>query len=214
MRPLHVLALGLGLSFAFVGSANAAPPVAMSAKTFRMVKGTDHALVTKSFRGKMADVIEGVGTQAGHASDTPELRIVPMSGGLIKTKLAATEVNDHDIGGPGAEFAYHGAAQPTKFKLLIPVSGHYGLPYKKYAATNEYQVTVQDKAGNTIYSKRILSTAHGKSESSITREDLITEHEIELPFNAGKEFKVSFWPTATSKGGYTAGREVVVRLAQ
>lgn len=208
------LGLTLAATLLAVPVAHASPPAQPVAKTFKQVQATNHPTVTATFRSKMADYVEGTGTREGHAADTPEMRIVPLDGSLIKTKLAATEINEHNIGGPGAEFAYHGAAKSTRFKLLIPVSGHYGLPYKQFASQNSYQVVVHDKSGKQIYSQVIKSGAFGKPVAEITRDDLVTEHDIELPFDAGKEFKVSFWPTATSKGGYVSGREVTVRLAE
>jgi hypothetical protein len=217
MSSLAKLLAGLGLAGVLClpvpASASPGAPAAAAAKAFRMVKGADHPTITRGFRAKMADVIEGAGPHAAHGPDTPEMRIVPMAGALIKTKQAASEINEHDISGPGAEFAFHGAAQKTRFKLLIPVSAHYGLPYKQYAASNEYAVEVKDPAGKVVYTTVVKSVGHGKPVAQIGREDLVTEHEIELPFDAAKEFKVSFWPTATSKYGYTAGREVTVRLA-
>lgn len=216
MRAFGKLVVGLGLAGSLLGGSIAiASPAAPAAKAFKMVQSKDHVALVAKFRDKMADYVEGgKGARAGKPADTPEMRIVPLAGSLIKTKLAATEIDEHQIGGPGAEFAFHGPAQTTKFRVLIPVSGHYGLPYKKFAAENEYQVTVEDQAGKQIYSKVIKSVAFGKDQSKIDRNDLITEHDIELPFGEGNKFMVSFWPKDTSKGGYRAGREVIVERAQ
>jgi len=218
MRPVHKILAGLGLvSMLGTGSlALAAPPTQAGKaqkqpKVFKMVQGRDHAKLVAKFRNDMADEIEAVGEFKGKKNDTPVMHIVPTDGAIIQTHEAAVEINDHDIGGPGGRFDFRGPKAMTKFKVLVPVSAHYGLPYKNYAATNEYDVWVEDKAGNKVWMKSIKSAGFGKQESAIAREDLVTEVEVELPFDKGDEFKVSFTPKATSKNGYTSGREVVVR---
>ena len=86
---------------------------------------------------------------------------------------------------------------------------------RRDALSTEDAVEVRDASGQVIYNTTtVKSVGFGKHVDQIGREDLVTEHEIELPFDAGKEFKVSFWPTATYKSGYNSGREVTVRLAK
>ncbi len=218
MRLLHKILAGLGLFSLLAGGqvALAAPPTQAgkaqkAPKVFKLVQGRDHATLVNKFRNDMADEIEAVGKFSGKHNDTPVMHIVATDGAMIQTRIAAVEVNEHDIGGPGGEFAFHGPKAPTKFRVLIPVSAHYGLPYKNFAATNEYEVWVEDKTGNKVWGKTIKSIGFGKQESAIVRGDLVTEVEVDLPFDKSDEFKVSFTPTATSKNGYTSGREVLIR---
>lgn len=216
MSSLSKILLGLSLlgSFAPLARANgAAQQQAAKQKAFKIVQGTNAKALVQKFRGKMADEIEAVGEFAGKQRDTPTMHIVPTDGAMIQVKHAAVDLNSHDIGGPGGEFEYQGPAKPTKFKVLVPVSAHYGLPYKSYAASNEYEVWVEDGAGRRVMTQRIKSAGFGKAESAISRDDLVTEVEVDLPFDKGNEFKVSFTPIATSKNGYTSGREVTIRLA-
>ncbi len=219
MRALNKILVGLGLVSMLGGSAQLAHATggaqqqAKKQKPFKFVAGANARTQTAHFAKEMSDEIQAIGDFKGKQNDTPTMFIVPLDGKMIQTKLAAVDVNDHDIGGPGGEFAYHGPAAKTKFKVLVPVSAHYGLPYKEYAAGNEYEVWVEDKGGKTLSKQIVKSTGFGKAVSSITDKDLVTEVEVELPFDKGTEFRVSFTPTATGKNGYTSGREVVVRLA-
>jgi hypothetical protein len=220
MRPLVQILAGLSISTLLAGG-----PIALAApvgktmkgnKLFRVLQGRDHQQLIAQLRNDMADKIEAVGQFSGKQRDTPVMHIVPTDGAMVQTRIAEVEIDSHRIGGPGGEFEFHGPKKKTKFKLLIPVNAHYGLPYKAFAGTNTYSVWAEDKNGKKIWQKVVKSVAFGKQESAIVRSDLVTEVEIELPFDDGDEFRVSFTPidTHASKSNYTSGREVVVRRAR
>jgi len=167
---------------------------------------TDAQQRIKELKADMLDDIHGRGDYAkrGHG-DTPLLEPVTMNASLLKTRRAAVEINEHNIGGPHA--IYEVSAVPANgdvtVKLLIPVSGHVGLASaKKYAKTNKYDVSIEDENGKTIQSMVVNATG------------MITEQDVTLPFGKGKRFQVSFAPRGSGGvSGYSSGRIAEFKLA-
>jgi hypothetical protein len=130
--------------------------------------------------------------------------------GVVKVADAAVEVDRHAIDGHGARFIFKGPRASTEFTLLLPECAHSGLPYKECAATNTYEIRVDDLSGRPILRTFVRSAGFGKDESAIGPEDLVTEAKVKLPFDRVEGFRISFSPM-TNKGAYTSGREVVIR---
>ena len=201
---LSLLAAG---DAAAIGSGKAL--VAAQAK-WKVLRAADHEALRAQLRARMADVIEAKGAFKGDPPDTPIMRILPRAGTLTQTRIPAILADEHAINGHGAAYRFDGPKKPAHFTLLLPVSAHDHLPYREYAASNEYVVTVATRGGVELSRQTVRSAGFGKAPGKIGRDDLITDAKVTLPFDRADELVVSFWPSATSKAGYRSGREIVI----
>lgn len=207
MRNHLVLGLLLLAGPAFAGggaNVKQLPAHIQAARTTPLqLSATKAAAQQAAMKKLMLAEIEGNNGYELHGSDTPVMGIVPLQGELKQTRIPAVQHDYDRDGGHGAEYVASSLPPGAKMKvrLLLPVSAHYGLPYKQYAETNEYDVFIEDHAtGKELSRTRVKANGN-----------LVTEVDVDLPLDNHAAVEVSFSPTATGRGGFPSGRHIVVR---